>query len=199
MATHDVFVSIAGGLRLNEPALDLPMLLAIASSLLNRAVDARTLVVGEVGLSGEVRGVTMIDRRINEAKKMGFTAAVIPDVNCSQLKDTRGESLRGRQCQDAIEILLGNTTVSDKILRRITNDSAARRGEVTTPHGTFQTPAFMPVGTSGAVKALTCEDLEEAGAEIILGNTYHLYLRPGIDVVRNAGGWPRLTPGTNRP
>jgi len=107
MATHDVFVSIAGGLRLNEPALDLPMLLAIASSLLNRAVDARTLVIGEVGLSGEVRGVTMIDRRINEAKKMGFTAAVIPEVNCSQLKDTGVKVSGVANVQDAIEILLG--------------------------------------------------------------------------------------------
>ncbi|MBU0982866.1 MAG: tRNA guanosine(34) transglycosylase Tgt [candidate division Zixibacteria bacterium] len=67
-------------------------------------------------------------------------------------------------------------------------DGRARRGEVTTPHGTFQTPAFMPVGTTGAVKALTCEDLEECGAEIILGNTYHLYLRPGTVVVKGQGG-----------
>lgn len=69
-----------------------------------------------------------------------------------------------------------------------TIDCRARRGEVTTEHGTFQTPAFMPVGTSGAVKALTCEDLEEAGAQIILGNTYHLYLRPGPEIIRACGG-----------
>lgn len=67
-------------------------------------------------------------------------------------------------------------------------DNSARRGVVTTPHGRFNTPAFMPVGTSGAVKAMTCEDLEECGAEIILGNTYHLYLRPGAEIIREKGG-----------
>ena len=67
-------------------------------------------------------------------------------------------------------------------------DNSARRGEVTTAHGKIQTPAFMPVGTSGAVKALISSDLEECGAEIILGNTYHLYLRPGIEVIKKMGG-----------
>ena len=70
----------------------------------------------------------------------------------------------------------------------MTTDGAARRGEVRTAHGTFQTPAFMPVGTAATVKALTCEDLESIGAEIILGNTYHLYLRPGAPVVAEVGG-----------
>ncbi len=78
--------------------------------------------------------------------------------------------------------------MSEKIYKLHINDGAARRGEVTTAYGTFQTPAFMPVGTSGAVKALTSEDLEECGAEIILGNTYHLYLRPGVDIIRSQGG-----------
>jgi len=67
-------------------------------------------------------------------------------------------------------------------------DGAARRGTVTTPHGQFQTPAFMPVGTSGAVKAMTAEDLEGCGAEIMLGNTYHLYLRPGEKLIKDLGG-----------
>jgi queuine tRNA-ribosyltransferase len=69
-------------------------------------------------------------------------------------------------------------------------DSAtlARKGRVTTPHGPFDTPAFMPVGTQGTVKALTQEMLEVAGAEIILGNTYHLYLRPGHLLINQLGG-----------
>jgi len=67
-------------------------------------------------------------------------------------------------------------------------DGKARRGLVTTPHGQFNTPAFMPVGTSGAVKAMTAEDLEGCGAEIILGNTYHLYLRPGEKLIKSMGG-----------
>ncbi len=71
-------------------------------------------------------------------------------------------------------------------------DNKARRGEITTSHGKFQTPAFMPVGTSGAVKALTSSDLEECGAEIILGNTYHLYLRPGTEIIKKLGGLARF-------
>ncbi|RKX24467.1 MAG: tRNA guanosine(34) transglycosylase Tgt, partial [Candidatus Zixiibacteriota bacterium] len=74
------------------------------------------------------------------------------------------------------------------IYKPYTTDGKTRRGEVTTAHGTFQTPAFMPVGTSGAVKAMTAENLEEMGAEIILGNTYHLYLRPGAGIVKSQGG-----------
>ncbi|MBN2226283.1 MAG: tRNA guanosine(34) transglycosylase Tgt [candidate division Zixibacteria bacterium] len=67
-------------------------------------------------------------------------------------------------------------------------DGSARLGTITTPHGIVHTPTFMPVGTSGAVKALTSDDLEECGAEIILGNTYHLYLRPGNALIRELGG-----------
>ena len=76
-------------------------------------------------------------------------------------------------------------------------DGAARTGLVTTPHGTIATPAFMPVGTQGAVKALTPAQLEDAGAEVILGNTYHLWLRPGAELIARRGGlhrfngWPR--------
>lgn len=66
--------------------------------------------------------------------------------------------------------------------------SRARRGRITTPHGTIETPVFMPVGTQATVKAMKPEDVEKTGAEIILGNTYHLYLRPGADVVEDAGG-----------
>ena len=65
---------------------------------------------------------------------------------------------------------------------------AARRGVLTTPHGEVQTPAFMAVGTQGAVKALTQRDLEQLGAEIILANTYHLYLRPGAGRIGRLGG-----------
>ncbi|MDO4518433.1 MAG: tRNA guanosine(34) transglycosylase Tgt [Bacillota bacterium] len=64
----------------------------------------------------------------------------------------------------------------------------ARRGKVTTPHGVIETPIFMPVGTAATVKAMRPEEVEELGAQIILSNTYHLYLRPGHDVIREAGG-----------
>jgi len=69
---------------------------------------------------------------------------------------------------------------------------SARRGVLTTAHGPVQTPAFMPVGTAGAVKGITPEQLQATGAEIILANTYHLLLRPGVDVVERLGGLHRL-------
>src|ERR671935_272501 len=71
-------------------------------------------------------------------------------------------------------------------------DGAARRGRLTTAHGVVETPVFMPVGTQATVKALTPEDLDAAGAQIVLGNTYHLLLRPGPDVVRDLGGLHRF-------
>ena len=66
--------------------------------------------------------------------------------------------------------------------------SAARTGMIRLPHGTVQTPAFMPVGTAATVKGMTKDDLHEIGFEIILANTYHLFLRPGMDVIKQAGG-----------
>ena len=64
----------------------------------------------------------------------------------------------------------------------------ARVGLLETPHGTIETPEFMPVGTQATVKALSNEDLHYCNAQVILGNTYHLYLRPGMDIIKNAGG-----------
>lgn len=78
-----------------------------------------------------------------------------------------------------------------------TDPTGARRGRLDTPHGPIETPVFMPVGTQATVKSLTQEALEDLGAQIILGNTYHLYLRPGHELVRKLGGlhqfmsWPR--------
>jgi queuine tRNA-ribosyltransferase len=69
-----------------------------------------------------------------------------------------------------------------------TTEGAARLGRLVTPHGAVETPAFMPVGTAGAVKAVTFRDVREAGAQIVLANTYHLMLRPGDDLVASLGG-----------
>ena len=66
--------------------------------------------------------------------------------------------------------------------------TGARAGLLHTPHGTFTTPMFMPVGTQGTVKSMTPEELKEVNAQIILSNTYHLYLRPGHELVKEAGG-----------
>ena len=67
----------------------------------------------------------------------------------------------------------------------LAEDGAARRGRLETPRGVLETPVFMPVGTAGSVKTLSPRDLEELGAGIILGNTYHLYLRPGHELGRS--------------
>src|SRR5690242_20034142 len=73
-------------------------------------------------------------------------------------------------------------------LLRQDRESKARRGRLTTRHGMIETPAFMPVGTQGAVKAVTPRELRELHAQIILGNTYHLFVRPGIEVIKHFGG-----------
>src|SRR5471030_2835370 len=81
--------------------------------------------------------------------------------------------------------------------RLLATDGLARRGEIVTPHGLVQTPAFMPVGTQATVKGLAPGDVRATGAEIVLGNTYHLMLRPGAERIAALGGlhkfmnWPR--------
>ena len=74
----DAYVNIAGGMRIQEPAIDLGIVMALVSSFKNRPIDDKLIVVGEVGLSGEVRGVSMMQARVQEAKKLGFTTCVIP-------------------------------------------------------------------------------------------------------------------------
>src|SRR5260370_19340323 len=73
-----------------------------------------------------------------------------------------------------------------------TDPSGGRLGRLTTPHGTIETPAFMPVGTAGTVKAMTQEALEELHVSLLLANTYHLYLRPGHELIRRMGGLHRF-------
>ena len=82
----------------------------------------------------------------------------------------------------------GQLEMSDLKFQLVATDGTARRGEITTPHGTIQTPVFMPVGTLAAVKAITSDQLAMLGPEIILCNTYHLMLRPGIDLLEQLGG-----------
>src|SRR6188474_410013 len=71
-------------------------------------------------------------------------------------------------------------------------ESKARRGRLITTHGILETPAFMPVGTQGSVKAVSPRELIELGAQIVLGNTYHLFVRPGLEVIRQVGGLHRF-------
>jgi queuine tRNA-ribosyltransferase len=87
------------------------------------------------------------------------------------------------------ESLLGFATMQFDLLA---TDGAARRGRLTLPRGSIETPAFMPVGTYGSVKAMTPRNLADVGAGIILGNTFHLWLRPGLEVIGEFGGLHRF-------
>ena len=80
----------------------------------------------------------------------------------------------------------------------IATDGTARTGRLTTPHGVVRTPAFMPVGTAGAMKGMHWREVRDAGADIVLGNTYHLMLRPGAERIAALGGLQRFT-GWNGP
>ncbi len=82
----DAYVNVAGGMKINEPALDLAIVMALISSYKNRALSSKTLVFGEVGLTGEVRAVSMAEQRVNDAKKMGYEICILPQVNQQHLK-----------------------------------------------------------------------------------------------------------------
>jgi DNA repair protein RadA/Sms len=85
----DIFVNVAGGMQLSEPACDLAVCAALVSSLQNRPLDPHTLVVGEVGLAGEVRAVAQADLRLAEAAKMGFQRAILPKGSAKRLEEER--------------------------------------------------------------------------------------------------------------
>jgi DNA repair protein RadA/Sms len=93
VVARDVFVNVAGGVRLSEPAIDLGLACALASSETGRAVDARTVVFGEVGLAGEVRAVNLPDVRLAEARKLGFTRCLLPAQNCKRIEAHDGIEL----------------------------------------------------------------------------------------------------------
>ena len=106
MGTNDVFVNPAGGLKISEPSVDLALIASIVSSLLNKPIDPFTLVFGEVGLSGDIRGVSLADRRINEAEKMGFKKVLLPKSNISKVSESKIELIGVESLQTAIEHLL---------------------------------------------------------------------------------------------
>jgi len=77
----DIFLNVAGGVKVDEPAVDLGIVAAVASSILNKPIDTKTVFIGEVGLTGEVRGVSQLDVRLKEASKLGFTSCIVPEIN----------------------------------------------------------------------------------------------------------------------
>ena len=92
---HDVYINMAGGIRLNEPALDIGIILALISSYKDCPIDEKTVAFGEVGLSGEVRAVNLAQRRVTEAKKLGFKTCILPKVSQESMKDIKGIKLIG--------------------------------------------------------------------------------------------------------
>ncbi|MEM7008758.1 MAG: DNA repair protein RadA, partial [Thermodesulfobacteriota bacterium] len=82
---QDVFMNVAGGVKIEEPAIDLAISIALVSSFLNKPLDPGTVVFGEIGLAGEIRGVSHIDMRINEAQKLGFSKCVVPKINLDRV------------------------------------------------------------------------------------------------------------------
>lgn len=106
MSGCDAYVNLAGGIRIQEPAVDLGMVMAIVSSFKNRPVDESTVVFGEVGLSGEVRAVSLAEQRLQEAVKLGFTTCVMPRANADMLKNTKNINVIGvSNVQEAIELI----------------------------------------------------------------------------------------------
>jgi DNA repair protein RadA/Sms len=107
LSACDAYVNIAGGIRMNEPALDLGIVLAIISSMKDQPIDEKTIAFGEVGLSGEVRSVSMAEQRVREAKKLGFDTVILPESCRKQAARVEGITLIGvRSVRDAMAAIL---------------------------------------------------------------------------------------------
>ena len=106
LGNQDIYLNIAGGIKVNEPAIDLGICLAVASSLKNLPVNNDIIAIGEVGLTGEVRSVNMIEKRIREAEKLGYKTCIIPESNKKVLKEKYKLDIIGvKNVVDAIKFL----------------------------------------------------------------------------------------------
>ena len=106
LADQDAYINIAGGIKINEPAIDLGIILAIASSYRNKPIPEGVICFGEVGLSGEVRSVSMADQRVSEAKKLGFDTCILPKKCLKSVQNASGIKLIGvENVAEALEIL----------------------------------------------------------------------------------------------
>lgn len=106
LSGQDIFLNAAGGVRLNEPAADLSMIMAVASSHLDRNIDPQTVIFGEVGLAGEVRAVTQAEQRIAEAEKLGFKNCIVPTGNLKRLKAGSIKLLGVSTVDEAMQLLM---------------------------------------------------------------------------------------------
>ena len=90
LSSCDAYVNVTGGIKISEPALDLAVVMAIAGSFRDRVIDAHTVIFGEVGLAGEIRGVSMVQQRINEAARLGFTCCILPKISAKDITIPEG-------------------------------------------------------------------------------------------------------------
>lgn len=107
LAQKDVYLNIAGGLKVNDPAIDLAIITAILSSNMDIVVDSQVCLAGEIGLSGEIRPINRIEQRISEAEKLGFKKIVIPEFKSISLKNPKIEIVQARKVEEAFRILFG--------------------------------------------------------------------------------------------
>ena len=104
--SEDAYVNIAGGMRISEPAIDLAIVMALASSFKNSCIDGKTVIFGEVGLSGEVRSVSAAEQRVREAAKLGFKRCILPKTCLESALSVPGIELIGvSNVREAIELL----------------------------------------------------------------------------------------------
>jgi len=108
LQNYDSYVNVVGGIKINEPAADLGVVAAIASSFKDKEIDDETVIFGEVGLAGEVRAINFIEKRINEALKLGFKSCIIPDNNLKNLNEIPGMKLYGiKNVNEMLDIIMG--------------------------------------------------------------------------------------------
>lgn len=102
---HDIYVNVAGGLRIQEPAIDVGIISAVASSFLNKSIDPETLLLGEVGLTGEVRAISHVDIRVGEAERLGFKRCVLPKSNLKKMKKGKVDCVGISTVDDLVKTL----------------------------------------------------------------------------------------------
>ena len=101
---HDLFMNVAGRVKVDEPAVDMGIVSAVASSFLDRPIQEGSVVLGEVGLTGEVRAIGQVETRVTEMKKMGFNRCLLPESNLKRMTDAKGIELIGiKTIEDAVE------------------------------------------------------------------------------------------------
>jgi DNA repair protein RadA/Sms len=106
LLSHDIFVNIAGGMKVEEPGVDLGIIASIASSFRDKLIDPETVVFGEVGLGGEIRGISQPEVRVKESSRLGFKRCLLPKQNQDKMKGIKGIELIGvRTIQEATKIL----------------------------------------------------------------------------------------------